>query len=265
LLVGLERISGISGSLLLNLEGPLTIILGVTLFREHLSRQAAAGAAVIFAGAILLSAQGAGGNADWLGTLLIVAACAAWALDNNLTQSLTLRDPRTLVTIKTGCAGAVNALIAVALGQQVSGLAVLAGALGLGALSYGLSVYWDALALRALGAAREAAIFAIAPFVGALVAPLVLPETFGVQDVAAGVLMAAGVTLLLTERHVHWHRHEPLHHEHAHEHDEHHQHVHDLPVARGARHSHQHVHDELIHSHEHVSDAHHRHAHPSPG
>ena len=36
LLVGLERVTGIAGSLLLNLEGPFTIVIGVAIFREHL-------------------------------------------------------------------------------------------------------------------------------------------------------------------------------------------------------------------------------------
>lgn len=263
LLLGLERVSGVSGSLLLNVEGPLTILVGVALFREHLSRHAALGAGVIFAGAILLTIEG-GGNADWLGLVLVAGACAAWAIDNNVTQSLTERDPRTIVTIKTGCAGAINLAIAVAIGQSLPTLAVIGAALALGGISYGLSVYWDALALRHLGAAREAAIFAVAPFVGALVAPLVLPEAFGVQELAAGLLMGCGVALLLTEHHVHAHRHQPIAHDHLHEHDEHHAHVHGQPVAPGTRHSHTHRHDEQVHSHDHVSDLHHRHGHERP-
>ena len=126
---------------------------------------------------------------------------------------------------------------------------MLAGALALGALSYGLSVYFDALALRALGAAREAAIFAVAPFAGALLAPFVLPETLDLRDVAAGVLMGIGVVLLLRERHEHLHVHEPLDHDHAHVHDEHHQHAHPSGADAGEPHSHEHHHDLLEHSH----------------
>ena len=139
-------------------------------------------------------------------------------------------------------------------------LSVLVAAVALGAVSYGVSIYLDALALRALGAAREAAVFSVAPFVGALVAPFVLPEVIGVGELVAGVLMAAGITFLLRERHEHRHTHEPLVHDHRHVHDEHHRHTHpdhdpDEP------HSHAHRHEELVHSHPHVSDIHHRHAH----
>lgn len=261
LLLGLERVTGVAGSLLLNLEGPFTIVIGVAIFREHLPRQALVGAIVIFSGAVVLGLGAGNSRADWLGILLIAAACAAWALDNNLTQALTLRDPRSVVWVKCGTAGTVNVTLAFILGERFPELSVFAGALALGALSYGVSVYFDALALRALGAAREAAIFAVAPFAGALLAPLVLPETLDVREVAAGVLMGIGVVLLLRERHEHLHVHEPLDHDHIHVHDQHHQHAHSAGVAAGEPHSHEHHHDLLEHSHPHASDAHHRHAH----
>jgi drug/metabolite transporter (DMT)-like permease len=263
LLLGLERVSGVAGSLLLNLEGPLTIAVGVALFREHLPRQAIAGAIVIFIGATLLGLGTGNTQHDWIGILLLTAACAGWALDNNLTQSLTVRDPRAIVRMKTGVAGTINVALAFIIGANLPNISVLGAALALGAVSYGVSVYLDALALRSLGAAREAAVFAVAPFAGALLAPLVLPETLGIPDIAAGALIAFGVVLLLRERHEHMHRHEPFDHDHAHMHDTHHQHAHDSDAPSGEPHSHSHSHDELVHTHPHVSDVHHRHAHPT--
>ena len=112
LLLGLDRVTGITGSLLLNLEGPLTIVVGVALFHEHLPRQALGGALVIFSGAFVLGLQTGDTHADWIGVLLIAAACGAWAIDNNLTRSLTVRDPRSIVRVKTGVAGTVNVALA---------------------------------------------------------------------------------------------------------------------------------------------------------
>jgi drug/metabolite transporter (DMT)-like permease len=264
LMLGLERVSGVAGSLLLNLEGPFTIVLGVMVFREHLPWQAAVGAAVIVTGAGALGLGPGDTRADWVGILLIAAACAAWSLDNNLTQALTVRDPRAIVRVKTGVAGTVNVALAFVIGQHLPGVSILVAALALGAVSYGLSVYLDALALRHLGAAREAAVFAVAPFAGALLAPLVLPETLQALDVVAGALMAVGVVLLLREHHEHVHVHEPLDHDHVHVHDEHHDHAHAFEIDQREPHAHQHHHDELTHSHPHVSDVHHRHSHPPP-
>ena len=101
-------------------------------------------------------------------------------------------------------------------------LDVLAGALAVGALAYGVSILLDAYALRALGAAREAAVFATAPFAGALLAIPLLGESWTMADLGAAALMAFGVVLLVGDRHEHLHAHEALAHDHRHVHDEHH-------------------------------------------
>jgi drug/metabolite transporter (DMT)-like permease len=261
LMLGLERVSGVTGSLLLNLEGPLTMVIGVVALREFLGGRAWTGAAVVFAGSALLAAQGSGGALDAVGVVLVVGACVGWAIDNNLTQQLTLRDPFQIVAVKTGIAALVNISLAVARGEPGASAALVVAALVLGAFAYGISILLDAYALRALGAAREAAIFATAPFAGALLAIPLLDESWRLSDVAAAVLMAVGVVLVITDRHEHLHSHETMEHEHRHVHDEHHQHEHPLGVDATGPHSHPHRHAPLSHAHPHVSDLHHRHRH----
>ena len=134
-------------------------------------------------------------------------------------------------------------------------------ALALGSVSYGASVVLDAYALRLVGAAREAAYFATAPFLGALAAIFLTNERPGWSDGLAMAVMAAGVALLLRERHGHGHAHEALDHAHAHVHDEHHQHAHGPDDPAGEPHAHTHHHAPLAHDHAHTPDAHHRHRH----
>jgi drug/metabolite transporter (DMT)-like permease len=193
--------------------------------------------------------------------MLLGGACLAWATDNNLTQRLSHRDPLDLVRWKTLAAGACNLVVAVALGEALPTYVTIAIALTIGAVSYGLSIVLDTYALRLLGAAREAALFATAPFLGALAALPLLHEHFSTGAGAAAILMSIGVALLLSERHAHEHTHEPLEHEHVHEHDEHHQHAHEPGQSTESPHSHLHRHEPITHAHPHVSDAHHRHRH----
>jgi drug/metabolite transporter (DMT)-like permease len=260
---GLRSVSGVSGALLLNLEGPLTVLIALTAFGEHLGTRAFLGAGLVFAGACLLAVPGAG-PADGTrlgGILLLVLACASWALDNNLTQGLTGKDPWQVVIAKTLGAGTGLASLGLILGNPLPGGRVLAATLILGALAYGASVLLDAFALRLLGAAREAAFFATAPFAGALLSVPVLGERLGALQVAAGAVMVIGVALLVRERHGHEHTHEALEHSHRHEHDAHHQHAHPEGMDPDGPHAHPHRHAPLTHAHAHVSDAHHRHAH----
>jgi drug/metabolite transporter (DMT)-like permease len=258
LLWGLSRVSGLAGSLLLNLEAPFTMLLAVLLFGEHLSRRELLAAGLVVLGGALLGARRAL-EASAAGAAAIALACACWALDNNLSARLALKDPVQVLRIKALCAGAVNFGLALAAGQRLPAVLAGAGALALGAASYGVSLLLYLKAQRVLGAARQAVLFAAAPFAGALLSVPLLGDRPGPRDAVAAALMAAGVAALVRARHAHRHRHEAIEHEHAHVHDEHHRHPHDGAVVEP--HSHLHRHEPMTHEHPHVSDAHHRHRH----
>lgn len=261
LLIGLERVSGVAGSLLLNLEAVATLALALVVFGEHLDRRAAAGAGAIVVAAGVLGFGGGESRTNALGVVCIIAACVCWAIDNNLTQRVSGRDPFAIVRVKATVAAAVNLTIALVLGARLPGAGALAAALLLGGTAYGVSVVLDAYALRWVGAAREAAYFGTAPLFGVVTAVLVLNETISTAEAAAMGVMAVGVYLLVTERHGHEHRHTPLVHDHRHRHDDsHHDHPHD-GLDPTIEHTHTHAHSPVVHTHPHVSDAHHHHNH----
>lgn len=259
MLFGLARVSAVVGSLLLNLETPLTILLAVMLFREHLGRRAAAGAVLTALGAATLTYAPDDVHGDWRGAAAVVFACLGWAVDNNLTQRLSVRDPVAIARTKGLVAGTFMLGLALATGSMLPALAVVLAALAVGFVSYGFSIVLAVRAMRILGAARQAAFFTTAPFVGAVLAVPLLGERLGPSHAVAAGLMVLGVFLLVTETHGHRHVHEALEHEHAHFHDEHHQHEHPEPVLEPHAHLHRHVPAE--HAHPHVSDVHHRHRH----
>ena len=263
LLTGLERVSGVVGSLLLNLEAPLTIFVAVMLFREHLGRREIACVTFVLLGAVALGFRPGDVRVDPLGLLAVAGACLAWAFDNNLTQRLSGKDPVAITRVKCLVAGGVNLVLASVLGSSLPGTGVLVASMLLGLASYGVSLVIATVAMRRIGAARHAAYFASAPFVGAVLAVPLLGEVPRWTDVLGMVFMALGLAALLRERHGHSHVHEALEHEHAHRHDAHHQHDHPAGIGPGEPHVHVHRHDQLEHDHEHASDLHHRHAHPS--
>ena len=262
MLLGLERVTAMTGSLLLNLEAPFTVLLALLVFREHLGRYGVAATALIFCGAAVLEVGRGALGGELAGVALLASACACWAVDNNLTQRLSLRDPFAIVRIKTLGAGLTNTLLGLIVARAaLPSVGPVLSALLLGSVSYGLSVVLDAYALRLVGAAREAAYFATAPFVGALAATVLLGEPLQARAVVAMFVMALGVVALLRERHAHVHTHETVDHEHLHVHDSHHQHPHGPHDPPGEPHSHVHHHARLTHDHPHVPDLHHRHKH----
>jgi len=263
LMFGLLGMPASGASLLLNAEGVATALLAWFVFKENFDRRIALGMGAIVAGAVVLSWPG---QADFTGmwpSLAILGACLAWGIDNNLTRKVALHDATWLAAVKGLVAGPVNLVIAFALGAVLPPLLNVGAAMLTGLLAYGISLVLFIVALRHIGTARAGAYFSIAPFFGAVLA-IALGDPITIPLIIAGVLMALGVWLHLTERHEHPHTHQPLAHDHWHTHpDAHHDHPHAEPVAAGTRHRHPHVHVELTHTHEHYPDSHHRHSHPA--
>ena len=260
LLVGLVNMPASGASLLLNAEGVATALLAWFVFRENFDRRIALGMAALVVGAVVLTVpQGIEFGSAWP-ALAILGACLAWGIDNNLTRKVAIHDASWLAAVKGGVAGPVNLVLAFVLGAELPAVGYVAAAMVVGFFAYGVSLVLFIVALRHVGTARAGAYYSVAPFFGAVLA-LVLGEPVTVPLVVAGVLMAVGIWLHLTERHEHEHTHEAVTHDHWHHHDEHHQHEHDEPVAVGTWHRHVHTHEPITHTHEHYPDSHHRHTH----
>jgi drug/metabolite transporter (DMT)-like permease len=262
LMTGLRRLDAATASLLLNLETVFTALLAWIAFREATGLRVMAGLLAIAAGGVLLAwPSHASAPASSLGSVLVAAACLAWALDNNLTRKVSGADARIIAAVKGLVAGCVNTALAFALGDKLPSVPHVGAILLLGFVGYGLSLVLFVIALRHLGSARTGAYFATAPFVGTAIAIALFGQPLTALFWAAAALMAIGVWLHLSERHEHEHQHEPLTHGHLHVHDAHHRHPHEPSWNGEEPHSHEHHHEPLLHRHPHFPDLHHRHRH----
>jgi drug/metabolite transporter (DMT)-like permease len=260
LMFGLSAMPASGASLLLNAEAVFTVALAWLVFREPVDRRIVLGLVAIVAGAVVLSVPTVVELGSPLPTLAVLGACLAWGLDNNLTRKVALNDTTWLAAVKGGVAGPVNLALGLAVGAPLPALAPIGAGMLVGFLAYGVSLALFIYGMREVGTARAGAYFSVAPFFGAVLA-LALGEPLGWPVAVAGVLMALGVWLHLTERHSHRHQHDATAHDHWHTHDVHHQHAHPDDSAPGGGHRHWHEHDALAHDHQHFPDAHHPHRH----
>lgn len=253
LMLGLAGMPASGASLLLNAEGVFTALLAWFVFKENADKRIAAGMIAILAGAAVLSWPGKARFDDFWPAMAILSACFLWGLDNNLTRKVSLTDATWIAAVKGLAAGSINLLLALFLTRAGwPPVLNLAGGLVVGFLAYGISLVLFVIGLRHLGTARTGAYFSIAPFIGAILA-VALGEPLTLRTIIAGLLMAIGVLLHLTERHAHFHTHELLEHEHLYPHDE----LHPATGKSGAKHRH----ESSSHTHPHFPDAHHRHRH----
>jgi drug/metabolite transporter (DMT)-like permease len=262
LMFGLTYTSGATASLLLNLEAVFTASLAWVVFKENAGRRVMFGMLFIVAGGVVLSwPSDSTGAANWIGSLAISAACLCWAIDNNLTRYVSGADSTFIASTKGLISGSVNCGLALMAGLTLPDTRTVFTTMFVGLIGYGASLVLFVLALRGLGTARTGAYFAIAPFIGASIALVLLAEPAGPTFWMACALMGLGVWLHLTEHHEHAHTHEPMEHSHVHDHDEHHRHEHDHAWDDHEPHEHPHQHTAVTHKHPHYPDIHHRHTH----
>ncbi len=273
LLAGLNLARAASVSVWLNLEMVATAVLGHLFFRDYLTRRSWLAAGGVLLAALILAWDGSGEGAGFAAVGLVAGACLCWGIDNHLTALIDGITPAQSTFWKGLAAGTTNLIIGLTLARGTAGLPgwSIAGALGVGALSYGLSIVLYISSAQQLGATRSQLIFSTAPFWGVLLSVLLLDDPITPRLIVAVVLLAASIRLLVAERHVHEHIHTAQEHAHLHTHDEHHQHHHtghsaggelsagDGPVS--GPHSHPHTHAPLTHAHAHEPDLHHRHGH----
>jgi len=260
LVYGIRHTSAFEVAALLNLETVATTLIAWFFFHEHIGPRVWIGKFFVLTGAFFISYEPQLPFVFSKPALFIVMACVFWGIDNNLTRDIEDLPASVLAGIKGLFAGIFNIGLAVILGERIRVNPALAEIMGIGALSYGLSLVLFVYALRKIGASRAGIYFANGPFIGMVCAVILLREHPPALHWMAGVVMFLGLQILYREHHEHEHTHEVITHTHRHIHDEHHQHAHD--GSEGPEpHEHLHTHAPLTHSHAHFPDIHHRHKH----
>ena len=199
LMFGVRAASGFTASLLLNLEGVTTALIAWLFFRERVSRAVWGAVILMTTTGVLLTGVTAGGASSVLGPLLIVGAAICWGVDNNVSARLSRCDPLILISIKGLAAGLFSLGLSWAIRGNLPVQRDLLSALGVGCISYGVSLVLFIRSLRAMGAARTGAFFAVGPLAGALLSLVIFRSAFTWMMAVALALTAASIALVAGE------------------------------------------------------------------
>lgn len=195
LMLGLRGGEAASASLLGNFEIVATALFALLLFRERVSRTLWAALGCITLSCGVLSFQGAESLRFSPASLLALGTACCWGLENNCTRRLSSKSAREIVILKGFFSGGGSLCLARLAGESLPPLGIALRAMGLGFVSYGLSIFFYVRAQRDLGAARTSAYYSVNPFVGSLLALLLLREGLGPGYFAALPVMLLGVGL----------------------------------------------------------------------
>lgn len=195
LMAGLATTTSANASLLNNFEIVATSLIALLVFREAISRRLWIAIGLITLSSLILSFEDASSLSFSSGSLLVLAACVCWGFENNCTRMMSQSDPLEIVVLKGFGSGLGSLAIAFAVGESLPALPYVLGALLLGFLAYGLSIFFYVYAQRQLGAAKTSAYYAIAPFIGTGLSLVLFREWPEPSFWVALAIMAAGAYL----------------------------------------------------------------------
>ena len=199
LMYGLLNSPASSVSLLNNFEIVATTLIALLVFGERVTPTTWIAIILITISTVILSTAGTGEISFSHGSLAVILACVCWGLENNCTRRLSDSGALRIVVIKGIFSGLGALAIAVFMGMGSPSATEVMGALALGFVSYGMSLFFYITAQASLGAAKVSAYYAMAPFIGAFISLAVLGEVLTQAFVLALVFMAAGAVVLTRE------------------------------------------------------------------
>lgn len=199
LMYGLLNSPASSVSLLNNFEIVATTLIALLVFGERVTPTTWAAIILITVSAVILSTSGTEELSFSHGSLAVILACVCWGLENNCTRRLSNSGALRIVVIKGIFSGLGALAIAAFMDMGSPSVPEVLGALALGFVSYGMSLFFYITAQASLGAAKVSAYYAMAPFIGAFISLAVLGEALTQAFALALVVMAVGAVILTRE------------------------------------------------------------------
>lgn len=199
LMLGIKYGNAAHASLLGNFEIVTTTLIALAIFHEAVSRRLWGAIALITLSSALLSFEGGGSLQFSYGSLFVLLATACWGLENNCTRRISEKSTYEIVLLKGIGSGGGALVIAMLLGEALPAIGYVVCALGLGFVSYGLSIFMYIRAQRSLGAAKTSAYYAVAPFVGTFLSFVMIGEPLTSAYLVALLVMIGGTVLVVLD------------------------------------------------------------------
>ena len=199
LLIGLNSTTAANVSLLNNFEIAATAIIALMIFKEKISPRLWFGILFVIISCALLSFEDISSLKFSRGSIFVLLAAVCWGFENNCTRKLSSKDPLQIVLLKGIFSGIGSLIIGLCLGERTDAIWSIFAVLGVGFVSYGLSIFFYVYAQRLLGAARTSAYYAISPFIGAVLSLIIFREIPKSSYYIAIALMIVGAWLCASD------------------------------------------------------------------
>jgi len=198
---GLNNITAVNASLLMNVEVLFIIIIGILILKEKFRKKELIGLILIITGTVLLATNGNINNisiTESIGTLFVITSAFFWSLDTTFSKFLSnKRDLLLISATKCSIGGIILLILALIFDVNLRlPLYHLPYLLFIGLFSIGFTFVMILYAIRKIGSTRTGSLFPISSLFGAIFAFIILKEPFTFMQFLYGILMILGVLVI---------------------------------------------------------------------
>lgn len=131
-----------------------------------------------------------------ISSLLVIGGCICWGLENNVTASISKKEPEFFTSIKCGAVALLYLIIALIKGTFDLSIPYL---FIFGFFTYGLSILAYAISTKYLGANKATLIFSISPIFGVVLAVLIYHDQLTISFLISIFIVLVALLLINTK------------------------------------------------------------------
>lgn len=191
LLVGLSKSTAANASLLNNFEIVATSCIAFIFFKKKTSKKMLIGIILVTLSCCILSFENFSAFSFSVGSLFVLLAACFWGLENNCTRQISDKDTLEIVLLKGIFSGGGSLVIGLVIGERISDVTSIVLTMLLGAVAYGLSIFFYVYSQRVIGAAKTSVFYSFAPFIATIL------SLFIFQEIPTGSYFLALVIMLI--------------------------------------------------------------------
>ena len=192
----IESVKNINASLvsLLSIfEIIMTSICAYLLFRDPIEKNEIIAIILVIIASFILNFKEGIFSSIGISSLLVIGACLCWGIENNITASISSKEPSFFTSIKCGSVAILYLIIIILKGDLYISNYIL---MILGFFSYGLSILSYALSTKYLGASKATLVFSFSPIFGVILAILIYNDAITYSFLISLILMIIAIIII---------------------------------------------------------------------
>ena len=183
-------------SLLSVFEIVATAVIAYFLFKEPLDMKDVISILLMILACVILNFKQNFFSNISISSLLVIGGCICWGLENNVTASISKKEPEFFTSIKCGAVALLYLIIALIKGTFDLSIPYL---FIFGFFTYGLSILSYAISTKYLGANKATLIFSISPIFGVILAVLIYHDQLTISFLISIFIVLVALLLINTK------------------------------------------------------------------